>query len=345
MPSRPHDDKYSTETSKIENNDDANDDISEAEFDRIMRAADDRQRFEAKHGASFTKEELDQLMAALDPCDGAADPVAPDPVVQPEPVAAWSEKVTKPESERSEIVTAPPTKPLSKKVTRRFRQSDTNDRETIDKIQAFEVPIEWASTDPLVHIFTTPQSPPHKPSNDNANNIPVWDLTKDRVKLAASTWALETSGKHPVSWTLNLTPKRIAEAQRYPKGFTESLLRDLNRAFKRELGSTPLYWVSADVTKDDRLHLHGAIAADPQELNRIENVLRRVGGHGPKGVKNDRMVDLNVVRCDEGWAIYAIRNAPKVRRLITGRTSSITGPLRSEGKWFYDTVRRIMRAA
>jgi hypothetical protein len=34
-----------------------------------------------------------------------------------------------------------------------------------------------------------------------------------------------------------------------------------------------------------------------------------------------------------------------VRRLIKGRTLSITGPLRSEGKWTYDEIRRIMRAA
>lgn len=57
------------------------------------------------------------------------------------------------------------------------------------------------------------------------------------------------------------------------------------------------------------------------------------------------MVDLNPERCDEGWAIYSIRNAAKVRRLIKGRSTFITGSLRCEGKWFYDEVRRIMRAA
>ena len=57
------------------------------------------------------------------------------------------------------------------------------------------------------------------------------------------------------------------------------------------------------------------------------------------------MVDLNPDLCDEGWVNYSIRNAAKVRRLIKGRTTLITGPLRSEGKWTYDEVRRIMRAA
>jgi hypothetical protein len=46
-------------------------------------------------------------------------------------------------------------------------------------------------------------------------------------------------------------------------------------------------------------------------------------------------------RFDEGWAIYSIR----FRRLIKGRTFSITGPLRSEDKGFYDDVRRIINSA
>jgi hypothetical protein len=244
---------------------------------------------------------------------------------------------------RSKKVTGAGAEPLSKKVTRRFRRSDSIDTEVIKKIQQFEVCPDAPIGTPLVDDFHPPISHPLRPANDNA--LPVWELTKDRVKLAVSTWALELSGKRPVSWTLNLTPERIDEAQRDPRGFTESLKRDLDRAFPRELGFVPLYWFSVDVAANERLHLHGALAADHQELEAIERALRHVGGHGPKPDKDDKMVDLNPERCDEGWAIYSIRNAAKVRRLIKGRTLSITGPLRSEGKWFYDEVRRIMRAA
>ena len=244
----------------------------------------------------------------------------------------WSKKVT---------IAAP--KPLSKKVTRRFRCSDSIDTEVIKKIQQFKVCPEGPIGTPLVTDFQPPISDPLRPANDNA--LPVWELTKDRVKLAASTWALEVSGKRPVSWTLNLTPERIDEAQRHPSGFTKCMSRYLNRAFDRELGSAPLYWLSADVSTTERLHLHGAVAADPQELEAVERALRYAGGHGPKPAKGDRMVDLNPERCDEGWAIYSIRNAAKVRRLIKGRSTFITGSLRCEGKWFYDEVRRIMRAA
>jgi hypothetical protein len=222
-------------------------------------------------------------------------------------MTGWSKKVTAVASEA-----------LSKKVTRRFRRSDSIDTEAIKKIQQFKVCPEPLSGTPLVNDFQPPISHPLRPANDNA--LPVWELTKDRAKLAACTWALEVSGKRPV-------------------------FRYLLRAFERELGSVPLYWLSVDVSATERLHLHGAIAADEQELDAVERALRHAGGHGPKPVKNDKMVDLNPQRCDDGWAIYSIRNAAKVRRLIKGRTLSITGPLRSEGKWFYDEVRRIMRAA
>lgn len=246
---------------------------------------------------------------------------------------------------RSKKVTGTSTKPLSKKVTRRCRRSDSIDTEVVKKIQQFEVCPKAPIGTPLVGDFHPPVSHPLKPANDNA--LPVWELTKDRAKLAACTWALEVSGKRPVSWTLNLTPERIDEALSHPSGFTKCLGGYLNRAFERELGLDPLYWISVDVTRKpaQRLHLHGAVAADEQELEAVERALRHAGGHGPKPVKDDRMVDLNPLRCDEGWAIYSIRNAAKARRLIKGRTTYITGPLRSEGKWTYDEVRRIIRAA
>jgi hypothetical protein len=269
------------------------------------------------------------------------------------PVDAWSKKVTEPGSERSKKVTAIDSKYLSKKVTRRRRRSDSRDMQTLKKIQRFRVPadmpIEPSLVDNLAPPISTPVSVPlDNPIPDNDNTLPVWEHSLDRIKLAASTWALELSEKHPVSWTLNLTPERIDEAQRDPRGFTESLKRDLDRALQRELGGVhPLYWFSVDVTRkpDERLHLHGAIAADLQELEAIERAMRHVGGHGPKPDKDDHMVDLNPQRCDEGWAVYSIRNAGQVRKLIRYRTTTITSPLRSEGKWFYDTVRQIIGAA
>jgi hypothetical protein len=140
------------------------------------------------------------------------------------PLEAWSKKVTAIDS-----------KPLSKKVTRRRRRSDSRDMQTLKKIQRFRVPADKAIEPSLVAdltpSITTPLSVPlDKPIPDNDNALPAWEHSRDRIKLAVSTWALELSGKSPVSWTLNLTPGRIDQAQRDPRGFTESLKRDLDRA-------------------------------------------------------------------------------------------------------------------
>ncbi len=67
--------------------------------------------------------------------------------------AVWSKKVTKPESEWSKKVTDATTKPLSKKVTRRFRCSDSIDSEIIKRIQQFKVCPEAPLGTPLVNDF------------------------------------------------------------------------------------------------------------------------------------------------------------------------------------------------
>jgi hypothetical protein len=169
-------------------------------------------------------------------------------------MSTGSKKATEREFDWSKKVTDAITKPLSKKVTRRFRCSDSIDSEIIKRIQQFKVFPEAPLGTPLVGDFHPSISHPLMPANDNP--LPVWELTKGRLKLAASTWALQVSDKCPVSWTLNLTPERIDEAQRDPRGFTESLKRDLDRAFKRELGSVPLYWFYDEVR---RLHREGSV--------------------------------------------------------------------------------------
>ena len=329
----PLDKKNETKTVDEQLQEEFNNSVEEFTDDDLL--ADLELRSEDEQPESYA-----EIMRALNACDDAPlTPITSDVA----PAVEWSKKVTEPESEWSKKVTAVAPETLSKKVTRRFRSSDSIDIEAIRKIQQFRVCPEAPIETPLVGDFHPPISDPLKPANDNA--LPVWELTKDRAKLAASTWALQVSGKLAVSWTLNLTPERINEALRHPSGFTECMGGYLKRAFERELGYSLPYWISADVSATGRLHLHGAIAADEQELEAFERALRHAGGHGPKPVKDDHMVDLNPQRCDEGWAIYSIRNASKVRRLIKGRTTFITGPLRSEGKWTYDEVRRIIHAA
>jgi hypothetical protein len=289
------------------------------------------------------------LDLSVDPV-GATDPVAPTADIAP--VCARSKKVTKVGSG-----------PRSKKVTKRTRRTDSRDRQTLKKIQHFRVPAELAGWPSLVSDFTPPTSTHRTVDSDESKSrskdvhfdandyaLPVWEHSKDRIKLAASTLALHVTKKPPVSWSVNLTPERIDEALRHADGFTECIAGYLKRAFERELlSSATLFLFSVDVTNEParRLHLHGATAADEQELDALERALRHAGGHGPKPDDDDHMVDMNPRRCDEGWVTYAMRNQAKVRKAISGkgRTNFITGPLRSEGKGFYDEVRKIMKAA
>lgn len=153
------------------------------------------------------------------------------------------------------------------------------------------------------------------------------------------------AGKRPVSWTLNPSPNRNDEAQRDPRGFTESLKRDLDRALTRQLGHVPWYWFGVDVANkpSDRLHLHGGIAADGNELEGIRAALLYIGGEWASRKGKDRQLRLNPNRCDDGWPTYSIRRRRRVSALIKGRTFTISGPLRSEAKSLYDGCRQVMR--
>jgi hypothetical protein len=252
---------------------------------------------------------------------------------------AWSKKVT-----------ATPAKGPSNKVTKRFRKSLSNDMHTIRKIQEFGKPAPAPNPAPLVAILNpskpSPLSPPKaSPTSSNDNHLPVWEKSDDHLKLTLANEVLETSGTHAVSWTLNLTPAKIAGALSHRSGFAGSLADDLKRALKRELGRAPLFWFHVDISKAGNLHLHGAIDLNTQELDGLERALRHVGGHGPKGVKDDKMVHLNPDLCNEGWVVYASRNRGAVRKAITGPIFTITRPLRLEAADLYGWIRKVVNAA
>jgi hypothetical protein len=260
------------------------------------------------------------------------------PLVPPadvSPVCARSKKVTKVGSKKR-----------SKKVIKRVRRTDSSDIQSLKKIQQFRVPAELANWPSLVSDFTPPISASRMVDSDKSKSrskdvffdandyaLPVWEHSKDRIKLAASTLALHVTEKLPVSWSVNLTPERIDEALRHADGFTECMAGYIKRAFERELlSSATLFLFSVDVTdgSDRRLHLHGATAADQQKLEAVERALRHTGGHGPKPDEDDFMVHMNPRRCDEGWVTYAMRNQAKVRKRSPARAEPTSSPARCD---------------
>ena len=89
----------------------------------------------------------------------------------------------------------------------------------------------------------------------------AYEHTTDLGKLTSAYRVLEATGAG-VAFTLNCSPDEIAAAQRHPKGFVDYFKRRICSALERALGYAPLYGFGVDVASDDRLHIHGAIAAN-----------------------------------------------------------------------------------
>jgi hypothetical protein len=75
------------------------------------------------------------------------------------------------------------------------------------------------------------------------------------------------------------------------------------------MGFVPSYLFSADITKQGRLHLHGAIQADESQRPLIEEAMKQAWGEW-KGRGKEHQVDWNPKRCDDGWPDYFLKARP-----------------------------------
>jgi hypothetical protein len=241
----------------------------------------------------------------------------------------------------------------SSKVTKRYRRMDKRDLQTLARIQKTTNPPRTTDCPALVDDWFDPLPPLIDPwfnplpayikrgSNDN-DPLPVWDHSSDRVKLTFANHALVTLGgsqNDVAAFSLNLTSERIDEAQRHPKGFVDSLKRDLDRVFKRMIGEVPLYWFGAGATPDGRLHLHGAIHTCKAGAPIIDEALLAIGGDGPAR-HLEYQLDIRLMHDADGWVRYVLKQGPAARRLIiTGKSLTIPKELRREGHRRYDGLR------
>jgi len=234
-------------------------------------------------------------------------------------------------------------KKRSKNVPQRRRQSDRNDRETLEKMRSFH-PAPGAGVDgPLVSTTTpSPSGFPNSltpPALNNDNHIPVWALTGDAVKAVAATAALQIGEKPAYAFTFNLTAQAEQKALGHPAGFLDSL----KRSFDKQLGKAGLslpYWFAVDVEKR-RLHLHGTFGADPDQLQLLKEIMWASWGKWP-GAGLQFQIKIDRLR-DDGWATYSLRNRRRVVKIIGPRTFTITRPLQNDARWTYEDIRRIMR--
>ena len=219
-------------------------------------------------------------------------------------------------------------------------------------MRAFRPEAQTAASASLVvtpsYLSTTQSSPlpvtQLTPSNDNTS-IPVWALVGDSVKAVAATAALQLSGKPARAFVFNLTPLAIDKAQAHPAGFVDSLKRDLDKVMNRAGLALP-YWFCIDITKEGRLHVHGAFAGNLEQHPTIRDAMKAAWGPG-----EPKQLWFSVGPCDDGWATYSVRNHRKVEKLIGRpddrkvRTLTINQPLRRDAEWTYGEIRRIMKRA
>jgi hypothetical protein len=237
------------------------------------------------------------------------------------------------------------------KVTKRHRRMDKHDLQTLGGIQKTINPPRTADCPALVDDWFDPLPPLIDPwfnplpayikaSNDNAP-LPVWAHSSDRVKLTFANHALVSLGElwsDVAAFSLNLTPERIDEAQRQPKGFIDSLKRDLDRVFDRLIGEVPSYWFGAGATRDGRLHIHGAIHISKADAPIIRTALSAIGGEWPTG-HAEYQLDVRPMHDADGWVRYVLKQGPSARLIITGKSLTIPKELRRAGHRRYDALR------
>lgn len=238
---------------------------------------------------------------------------------------------------------------LCDKVTRARRGNDARDRQTLETIQKTFVSLPRENDLPLVDIWFNPLPTLYKADNDNVD-LPIWKHSADTLKLTFANRGLVHLGRlggfsnDVAAWTLNLSPERIDEAQRHPKGFVDSLKRDLDRVFNRMIGEVPSYWFGAGITKDGRLHLHGAIHSSRSDHPLIKQALLEIGGQWDKQASAWRQLDLRPMTDADGWVRYVLKQGAAARRIIkAGKSLTIPKDLRREGLRLYEELRILAR--
>ncbi|MDA9453059.1 hypothetical protein XI00_01925 [Bradyrhizobium sp. CCBAU 21359] len=247
----------------------------------------------------------------------------------------------------------------SKNVQRRVRRSVAKDSHILRKIKAFSdrllvipgVSSSVAPHPPLHHAFNEPSLDTHtqapRPAPAYDNNIPLWSLTGDKVKLVAATGALLTAERPPIAFTFNLTPEAIDAAKRHPAGFLDSLKRAFDVELKKAFGTPFPYLFAIDISEQGRLHIHGAFLP-PVSSIRTDRKIRAamVAAWGRWEEPGAHKQILFKPLYSDGWIDYLFDRGKqrRVAKTIRGRTYTINQSLRREAEWTYGEVRRIMRA-
>jgi hypothetical protein len=128
------------------------------------------------------------------------------------------------------------------------------------------------------------------------------------VKVWAANRALEILG-HAYAFSLNLSPNVINAANDNDRGHLDLVRRPVLRELKKALGRDVHARLILETTHDGRLHLHGGLALNDNEIPTTERALNHAGGlWRGKGAEQSALA-----RCDCDPS-----SRPKARRAISG---------------------------
>ncbi|WP_410824348.1 hypothetical protein [Methylobacterium oryzisoli] len=214
----------------------------------------------------------------------------------------------------------------------RARKSVRRDREDAIRRGAYRASSNGTSgtsnAGPSVGPLPLSPLPLPTPANTNTitnDNAPI-TKTKAKRKRAPASWrnagdltravyindALSEFGT-PFAFTVNLGPDVIKAANENRRGFVDLIRRRVERHLEKELGPSCAWWFRIETTKDGRPHMHGAVAANGNELPAVRRALSKTGGTWC-GAGKCYQTDVRVQDRPEGWARYTVKAAGQTRR-------------------------------
>ncbi|MYZ46454.1 hypothetical protein [Propylenella binzhouense] len=183
----------------------------------------------------------------------------------------------------------------------------------------------------------TPTSEPENTLTIRDHRLPPdWKRSTEILRGTFLNRALTSFGA-PYALSLNLdadvTRKALASGS-----FSAAIFKRLKRTLEAALERPVHLWIIPEATCSGRLHIHGGIAANDNELPRIEDALKRVGGTWTKAGR-EHQADIREQHDPDGWVRYTEKTLGRTRKMLGSRLLSADNALREEAKRLYEQRR------
>lgn len=188
---------------------------------------------------------------------------------------------------------------------------------------------------------STPTRPSAKPIAPLA--LPSWQFANAIIMADAYNRAL---GKGAKAFTLNPGPKLLAYARSNPAQFKKLVAKRIRRELDRRGQTSSGFWFALEITRDGRVHVHGAIMPGNATQRALEGALAAAGGEWGSAYHRDKQVDVSPMPDPSGWVLYCLKDENRTKKHM-GVKSVISASdfVRDQARAQHDTLRRRGRPA